>query len=105
MLSEINAVSTSILLQLILMSSSLSLFSLEFTSKIREEYHDIQKRMNQASKWREAIVGEPYDLEFLHKMGVKINIRQELWKYMEITSYSIKEWKKCLFTKVSRIRY
>ncbi len=59
--------------------------------------------MQQASKWKEAITGEPYDLSFLKSMAVQMDIRQELWKFIEVSTHQIKDWKRQMFKKVSRI--
>ncbi|KAK2191139.1 hypothetical protein NP493_59g03002 [Ridgeia piscesae] len=58
------------------------------------------KEMQQASKWKEAITGEPYDLDFLKDMMTQMDLRQELWKYIEVSVHSIREWKTILFRKL-----
>jgi len=58
-------------------------------------------RLRQASRWREAICGEAYNLDFLEDITTKMNVRQEVWKYVEITRQSVKDWKSTLFRKVS----
>ena len=61
--------------------------------------------MQQASKWKEAITGEPYDLSFLQQMAVQMDIRRELWKYIQVSQQEICDWKRQLFGKVgARIR-
>ena len=56
--------------------------------------------MEEASRWREAICGEPYDLSCLKTISGKMDIRQELWKYVEVSTHAIKDWKRQLFKKV-----
>ena len=56
--------------------------------------------MTQASKWKEAITGEPYQLDFLHAMSSQMDIRQALWKYVEVSTHEILEWKSMQFKKV-----
>ena len=56
--------------------------------------------MIQASKWRESITQEQYDLKFLSVMASQMDIRQELWMYVEVSTHAIKEWKVMLFKKV-----
>lgn len=68
--------------------------------QIRDKFYDIQNQLQKASKWRESICGEPYDLTFLNDMTVKLDVRQELWKYVESSTHAIKEWKSMLFKKV-----
>ena len=57
--------------------------------------------MEQASKWKEAITGEGYEIDFLQKWALKMDIRQELWKYVEVSVHHIKDWKNQLCSKVS----
>jgi len=71
-----------------------------FPLQIRDKFYDVQKQLHQASKGREAIVGEPYDLTFLHELTVNIDVLQELWKYVEVSRHAIKDWKQMLFKKV-----
>ena len=56
--------------------------------------------MEQASKWKEAITGNGYDLKFLQQLALKMDIRQELWKYVEVSTHVILDWKAQLFKKV-----
>ena len=56
--------------------------------------------MQQASKWKEAITGEPYDLEFVKIMSIDMSLRNELWKYIETATQTIRDWKMQLFRKV-----
>ncbi|ESP00380.1 hypothetical protein LOTGIDRAFT_173233 [Lottia gigantea] len=68
---------------------------------IREKFFSVQIQLQDASKWREAICGEPYDLKFLNEMTAKMDIRGELWKYVEVSTNSIKDWKQTLFKKIN----
>ncbi|KAJ8313858.1 hypothetical protein KUTeg_008419 [Tegillarca granosa] len=69
--------------------------------KIRENFYNVQLKLHQASKSREAICGEPYDLTFLNEITVKMDVRQELWKYVESSNHAIREWKQMLFKKMN----
>ncbi|XP_060599368.1 dynein heavy chain domain-containing protein 1-like [Ruditapes philippinarum] len=69
--------------------------------QIRDKFYDIQNQLQKASKWREAICGEPYDLTFLNEMTVKLDVRQELWKYVESSTHAIRDWKSMLFKKMN----
>jgi len=71
--------------------------------QLRERFHELTGQMQQASKWKEAITGEPYDLDFLKDMMTQMDLRQELWKYIEVSVHSIREWKTILFRKVGGI--
>ena len=68
--------------------------------QLRQQFYNVQKQMIQASKWRESITQEPYDLKFLSAMASQMDIRQELWMYVEVSTHAIKEWKAMLFKKV-----
>ena len=48
-------------------------------------------------------MGEPYSLKFLNEMTVKMDVRQELWKYVEVSQHTIKDWKQMLFKKVRQV--
>ena len=60
----------------------------------------MQHQLQEASQWKEAITGVPYDLTFLQEMSAMIDSRQELWKYVEVSTHAILEWKATLFKKV-----
>ena len=68
---------------------------------MRERFFRTQLQLSEASQWREVIVGEPYNLRFLNEMTVKMDVRQELWKYVEVSTHAILDWKKMTFKKVS----
>ena len=36
-------------------------------------------------------------------MTVKMDVRQELWKYVEVSQHTIKDWKQMLFKKVRQV--
>ena len=71
--------------------------------QLRERFHELTCQMQQASKWKEAITGEPYDLDFLKDILTQMDLRQELWKYIEVSIHSIREWKTILFRKVGGV--
>ncbi|XP_035825634.1 dynein heavy chain domain-containing protein 1 [Aplysia californica] len=68
---------------------------------IREKFFSTQTQLQEASQWREAILGEPYSLKFLNEMIMKMDVRQELWKYVEVSTHTIKDWKQMLFKKIN----
>ena len=61
--------------------------------------------MEQACKWREQIAGDTYDLSPLNEMSIQMDARQELWKYLEVTTHAMQEWKLQNFRKVSIYTY
>ncbi|XP_076466624.1 dynein heavy chain domain-containing protein 1-like isoform X2 [Babylonia areolata] len=69
--------------------------------ELREKFFRTQIQLREASQWRETIVGEPYNLKFLNEMTVKMDVRQELWKYVEASQHTIKDWKQMLFKKMN----
>jgi len=56
--------------------------------------------MHEASKWKELITGEPYDIKFLAVMAGQMDARQEVWKYFEVATHSLREWRATIFKKV-----
>ncbi|XP_069111191.1 dynein heavy chain domain-containing protein 1-like isoform X1 [Argopecten irradians] len=68
---------------------------------IRDQFFDVLSRLRQASRWREAICGEAYNLDFLEDLTTKMNVRQEVWKYVEVTRHSIDDWKATPFRKMN----
>lgn len=56
--------------------------------------------MHEASKWKELITGEPYDVRFLAVMAGQMDARQEVWKYFEVATHSLREWRATIFKKV-----
>ncbi len=71
--------------------------------KIRTEFIAVKLELQQTSKWQEAISGEAYPTDFLEPMTVKVDLRQELWKYVEVSTHAIREWRGTLFKKVSSL--
>ena len=57
--------------------------------------------MRKVSRWRTAITNEPYDIQFLVEMRIQMDVRQELWKYFEVSTLAIQEWKNTYFKKVA----
>ncbi|KAK7008742.1 dynein heavy chain domain-containing protein 1, partial [Biomphalaria glabrata] len=68
---------------------------------IREKFFALQSKLHEVSHCREAITGEPYNLRFLQDMISKMDLRQELWKYVEVTTHTIKDWNQTLFKKMN----
>ncbi|GFO14607.1 dynein heavy chain domain-containing protein 1-like, partial [Plakobranchus ocellatus] len=68
---------------------------------IREKFFSTQVQLQEASAWRESILGESYSLKFLNEMVMKMDVRQELWKYVEVSTHTIKDWKQMLFKKIN----
>uniref|UniRef100_A0A8W8M9M4 AAA+ ATPase domain-containing protein n=1 Tax=Magallana gigas TaxID=29159 RepID=A0A8W8M9M4_MAGGI len=69
--------------------------------RIRDRFYEVEHGLQDASKWRDAICGEPYDLEFLSEISTKMDVRQELWKYVEVSMHAIKDCKGMLFKKMN----
>ena len=56
--------------------------------------------MKNVSRWKAAITEEPYNIQFLAEMRAQMDVRQELWKYFEVSTLAIQEWKAACFKKV-----
>ena len=57
--------------------------------------------MKNVSRWKSAITEEPYDIQFLTEMRAQMDMRQELWKYFEVSTLAVQEWKATYFKKVN----
>ena len=60
----------------------------------------MRKKLEQMSTWKEMITGQGYELSYLQELNNAIDVRQELWKYVEVSTHAIKDWKSQLFNKV-----
>lgn len=69
--------------------------------QIRERFYELMQKLQQASKWKEAISSQAYEILFLQRISSIIHSRQELWKYVEVSMHTIKEWKQQLFRKMN----
>ncbi|XP_070566099.1 dynein heavy chain domain-containing protein 1-like isoform X2 [Ptychodera flava] len=72
---------------------------LAFMKELRDQFHTVQTQMIKYSAYREAILGEPYDVSSLTGMLRKMEIRAELWKYVEVSTFTIQDWMRQLFRK------
>jgi hypothetical protein len=57
------------------------------------------------NQWKEAITSEPYDISFLSEAAAKMDIRQELWKYFEVSTLLLQEWSSTPFKKVWKLMF
>ncbi|XP_013418883.1 dynein heavy chain domain-containing protein 1-like [Lingula anatina] len=69
--------------------------------QLRGKFYTVEHKLKECCKWKEMITGNPYNLDFLHKLAIKMDIRQELWKYVELSNHSIIDWKQQLFRKMN----
>lgn len=71
----------------------------------------IEKELRQYSQWRISLAAnssnptaeddlDPEQMENVEKWSNEIELRKDLWKYLEITTSSIDEWKNTLINKV-----
>ncbi|XP_019630284.1 PREDICTED: dynein heavy chain domain-containing protein 1-like [Branchiostoma belcheri] len=68
---------------------------------LAEKFSAVQHKMEEISRWREMITGTGYDLSALEFMVGQMDVRRELWKYVEVATYHIKDWKQQLFRKMN----
>ena len=47
-----------------------------------------------------AITDKPDNIELLTEMRAEMDVRHELWKYFEVSTLAIQEWKATCFKKV-----
>ncbi|XP_074658718.1 dynein heavy chain domain-containing protein 1-like, partial [Tubulanus polymorphus] len=62
--------------------------------KIRDKLHEV-------SDWKKTITGESCDLEYLKDLQAKMEIRHELWKYLDTSISTIQDWRNMLFRKLN----
>ncbi|EDV26240.1 uncharacterized protein TRIADDRAFT_54030 [Trichoplax adhaerens] len=67
---------------------------------LRNEFQDIRTSLLNLSKWRESITGRPYDFSRLTAILKNIDIRQEMWKYIEVSEGRIRDWMNTSFYKL-----
>lgn len=71
----------------------------------------IEKELRQYSQWRMSLAAnssnptaedeiDPQEMENVEQWSNEIELRKDLWKYVEITVSSIDEWKKTFINKV-----
>ena len=71
----------------------------------------IEKELRQYSQWRISLAAnssnptaedeiDPQEMENVETWSNEIELRKDLWKYVEITVSSIDEWKKTFINKV-----
>lgn len=56
--------------------------------------------MKNASRWKAAISEEPNGMQSMTEMRHQMDVRQELWKYFEVATLAVHEWKATYFKKV-----
>jgi hypothetical protein len=71
----------------------------------------LEKQLRQYAEWRTLLAANSLsstnedqvdnaDINNITKWSIKIDLRKDLWKYVEITASSIKEWKNTFINKV-----
>jgi hypothetical protein len=71
----------------------------------------LEKQLRQYAEWRTLLAANSLsstnedqvdnaDINNITKWSIKIDLRKDLWKYVEITTSSIKEWKNTFINKV-----
>ena len=72
----------------------------------------MEKELRQYSHWRTSLAANssnpnddhqinPEDMENVQQWSNEIELRKDLWKYLEITTSSFQEWKNTFINKVS----
>jgi len=71
----------------------------------------LEKQLRQYAEWRTLLAAnslsstdenrvDSNDLNNISQWSIRIDLRKDLWKYVEITASAIKEWKNTLINKV-----
>ena len=69
--------------------------------QLREKFVEIRNRLSYLSNCQAIIMGEPYDLQPVTDILHVIDKRQELWRYCDVSSHTIREWLQTVFKKVT----
>ena len=62
---------------------------------------NIRDQLSDLSKCQAIILGSQYDLKPVIDIQHAIEKRQELWRYFDVSSYTIREWMQTVFKKVT----
>lgn len=62
---------------------------------------NIRDQLSDLSKCQAIILGSKYDLKPVVDIQHAIEKRQELWRYFDVSSYTIREWMQTVFKKVT----
>jgi hypothetical protein len=71
----------------------------------------VEKQLRQYAEWRSLLAAntlsstsddkiDTSDIENVDRWSIQIDLRKDLWKYVEITASSIKEWRSTFINKV-----
>lgn len=64
-----------------------------FFFKLTTDFLSIEKILRQCASWRETITREKEDLGFINRLSKQLNTRKELWKFYQVTTEHIRDWK------------
>lgn len=62
---------------------------------------NIRDQLSDLSKCQAIILGSQYNLKPVIDIQHAIEKRQELWRYFDVSSYTIREWMQTVFKKVT----
>ncbi|XP_064648692.1 dynein axonemal heavy chain 6-like isoform X2 [Lineus longissimus] len=68
--------------------------------EILQRFYRVKSELLDIGHYKEDITGESYDTSYLRELQSKIEVRNELWKYLDVSVNAIKDWKKVLFKKM-----
>ncbi|XP_048580282.1 dynein heavy chain domain-containing protein 1 isoform X3 [Nematostella vectensis] len=69
--------------------------------QMRDRFYTIRSKLNDISDCKRIITGSPYDMRAIQAIGSAMERRQELWRYCETSSHTIKDWLLSPFNKVN----
>ncbi|XP_033127107.1 dynein heavy chain domain-containing protein 1-like isoform X2 [Anneissia japonica] len=69
--------------------------------KLFDEFYVVAREMRKCSKYKEMITGQAFDTSRLDFALHQITVRWELWKYIEVSSYTIQDWMRQLFRRMN----
>lgn len=78
-------------------------FFFSFIWQLKEKFVGIRDKLAELSKCQAIMLGSEYDLGHITGILLAVEKRQELWKYCDSSSYTIREWMQTVFKKVQII--
>lgn len=73
----------------------------------------LEKQLRQYDEWQKLLAANTFnagnddqneneDIQNVSRWSIEIDLRKDIWKYVEITTSTIKEWKNTFINKVSK---
>ncbi|XP_041479286.1 dynein heavy chain domain-containing protein 1-like isoform X6 [Lytechinus variegatus] len=74
---------------------------LDKLSQLFNKFTRVNSRINECSEHKMKITGQKYDVSELTEMFQAMTVRHQLWKFVEVSTGGIVDWKQMLFRKMN----